>query len=210
MNRFRFSLARLMLVVLCAALACAGLRFANELWASAVWTATLGFLFVAVLGASLTAGRRRRFWAGAALFGWGYAALTFGPWFRDQLADGLLTSKLLKLAHEALSHEETMTVRIDQTARIWDVKTGVPQGAIANGQSTDSLVIVPGQNSGKLYLLNQAAFAGSPLWEHFSRVGQSLWTVGVVLIGGWVSRYLFGDRSRDRLAAHATPGTPEA
>jgi hypothetical protein len=51
---------------------------APGIWAGASFLLTCGLLGLAALGAVFSRGRRRAAWLGAALFGFGYLALTFG------------------------------------------------------------------------------------------------------------------------------------
>jgi hypothetical protein len=92
----RSSLAGLLGLVLILALGLASIREASEIWAQTIVTLTLVFLFVAAL-AAWTGRRRDGAWRGAALFGWGYVLLAFGPgaaWFGDKL----LTNAVLDIA----------------------------------------------------------------------------------------------------------------
>jgi hypothetical protein len=69
MARLRFSLARLMAIVLLIGVGLAALHSASVLWASVVFTLTVAVLSTAVLGAMARRGRARMTWAGFALFG---------------------------------------------------------------------------------------------------------------------------------------------
>ncbi len=77
MRRLRISIAGLMGVVLLAAMAFAALRHPSDLLVSTLFTADLVVLGVAVLGAAFGRGRRRRSWAGFALFLAGYLWAAF-------------------------------------------------------------------------------------------------------------------------------------
>lgn len=80
MKRFRPSIAGLMALVLFAAIAFAALRGASAIWASVMFTLTLVLLSTAILGAFYCQRPARIAWAGFAVFGWAYLAMTFGPW----------------------------------------------------------------------------------------------------------------------------------
>jgi hypothetical protein len=80
MNRFRFSLAQSMAIVLLVGVGLAALRSSSVLWSRTVFTLTVGVLSAAILGAMACRGRARMTWAGFALFGWIYLGTTFGPW----------------------------------------------------------------------------------------------------------------------------------
>jgi hypothetical protein len=72
MIRFRFSLARLMAIVLGLGLALAALRDADRLWASAAFTVSITAISTALVGALVRRGRGRPAWIGFAVFGWTY------------------------------------------------------------------------------------------------------------------------------------------
>ena len=81
MSRLQFSLVWLLGLVVAVAFACAALRSESAVWASLAFSLCLGVLFVGLLGVLFGTGERRAFWAGFAVFGWGYLFLVFGPWF---------------------------------------------------------------------------------------------------------------------------------
>ena len=54
-------------------------RAPTILGASLIFTATVAFLATAILGAIARRGRARVAWAGVAVFGWAYFAMSFGP-----------------------------------------------------------------------------------------------------------------------------------
>ena len=80
MNRLRFTLAQLMVIVLFIGFGFAALRSGSVLWASAVFTLTVAVLSSAILAVMARRGRARMTWAGFALFGWVYLGTAFGPW----------------------------------------------------------------------------------------------------------------------------------
>jgi hypothetical protein len=71
----RFSIARLMGVVLVMALGSAALRFSSEAWGGAMLLLTCGMLMLAAVGAICRAPEERARWLGFVLFGGGYLAL---------------------------------------------------------------------------------------------------------------------------------------
>lgn len=76
-GRLRFSLARLMVVVLSAAMGCAAL-----VGASSVWTITLACFFIAMfllsmVGVAFRTGAARAFWGGAAICLWGHFVILY-------------------------------------------------------------------------------------------------------------------------------------
>ncbi len=79
MKRSRLSILGMMAVIVLIAVALAALRSPTILGASLIFTATVAFLATAVLGAIARRGRARVAWAGVAVFGWAYLAMSFGP-----------------------------------------------------------------------------------------------------------------------------------
>jgi hypothetical protein len=91
----RFSLAALMGIVLFCGIAVASLRYASDLWGSLLFTSAFALLLASIVGLALGRGRTRAGWLGFSVFGWGYLALCFGPWFGTGIkAPPLLTTKL--------------------------------------------------------------------------------------------------------------------
>ncbi|MHB1557833.1 MAG: hypothetical protein ACYC61_10155 [Isosphaeraceae bacterium] len=74
---FRFSIARLMGVVILAAMGVAALRQSSEAWAGSMLLITLGAIAIALTGAFTREPAERAGWLGFALFGGGYLALAY-------------------------------------------------------------------------------------------------------------------------------------
>ena len=74
-RKIRFSIARLMGVVLVAAVGSAALRNASEAWAGSVLLVTCGAVMLAIVGALSRGPDERAWWLGFAFFGGGYLAL---------------------------------------------------------------------------------------------------------------------------------------
>jgi hypothetical protein len=83
LRKFRFSIARLMGVVLVAALGSAALRYSSESSAGVMLLLTVGVLTLAVEGAICRGPNERACWLGFALFGGGYLALAHWMSFSD-------------------------------------------------------------------------------------------------------------------------------
>lgn len=75
MNTLRFSLARMLGVVVLVALGLAALVNATRWWVSVAFSVALTVLFVGVVGGLCRTGARRAFWSGFAVFGLGYLVL---------------------------------------------------------------------------------------------------------------------------------------
>ena len=96
-SRLTFSLVGLFGLVTVACVAVAALKASTPLWASVVFSGTLLVLAFALLGCWL--GTKRRLWAGIALFGWGFIALTCGP-LETSVRQRLVTTHLLLWAND--------------------------------------------------------------------------------------------------------------
>jgi hypothetical protein len=99
MRYARFSVSDLLCTVVFCAVCLTCLKFASSLWADAFDFLILGLLTLAVLGVFYRRGERRGYWAGFALFGWTYLALSSAPRFVDTVRPKLVTSKLLDRAY---------------------------------------------------------------------------------------------------------------
>jgi MFS family permease len=168
MNRFRFSLSAMLLVIACFAVTCASLRFASGLLASIAFTSAVAALLFAVLGAVFRGGPERAFWIGFAVFGGGYLVFAFAPWFHGDTspqAPMLLTSRLLALVHPPLQHPESPA-------------SGMSRGTNPSLAQSTWRQVYP---AGPMLV---------PAWEHFAQVGHSLLTLLAALVGGAIARWL--------------------
>ncbi len=198
--RIRFTLRQLLGLVVYVAIACAGLLHPTANMASAVFTLTATLLFVGVLAAVGRKGSARAFWIGFAVAGWGYLWMAHwadeesyyqitSPW-KLQTSGPLLTTKLLRLAHEAL------------------------HPAPAGGSTGGGFFSVPAELldplSGQVNL-PLAQFSVQPpapanyeaTLNAFMRIGHSLWALLFAYLGGLLTRYFHetGTRStKDRAA----------
>ncbi|MBI3465756.1 MAG: hypothetical protein HY000_22290 [Planctomycetes bacterium] len=216
----RFSLLGLMVAVVLAAVACAALRYASELWASAVLTAAIGMLLVSVLGMVLRRGPVRAFWFGFTLFGSAYLILVFAPWCSVNVRPQLVTSKVLAYLHPRLQTAGSpllhygfrvigrpghrLAVSVDggtPTVESLDVTIGQQLVATLGDSdvvssvafSPDGRLLAPG--TGHRMIVWGLASTQRPTWEHFERVGHSLFGLLVALVGGVLARYMFARRS---------------
>src|SRR5262245_35286087 len=112
MRRFRFTIARLLILILFCGLGFAALREANDLWDSSVLTLTVGVLLVSVLLAIHRPERRRAFWVGFALFGWGYLGSASIP----PVESRLLTTKGLAYLDSQLARRPIAVI----TSAAWN------------------------------------------------------------------------------------------
>jgi hypothetical protein len=86
------------------AVGCASLVRPSYAWTGIVWTTAVAILALSVVAAVSRSGESRCFWASFALCGWGYMALTLGPWFDDNTGELLATRLLLDSIGHALGY----------------------------------------------------------------------------------------------------------
>jgi hypothetical protein len=91
----RFSIARLMGIVVVVAVGLAAVRSPSETWAGAMLLLTCGILALGVVGAIAHRGTRRMWWLGFSLFGWGYLVLSGCG--TDEPSAKLPTARLLEI-----------------------------------------------------------------------------------------------------------------
>lgn len=105
MLKFRFSIARLMGIVLVVAVGLGGLVRPSPTRAGAIFLMTCGILGLALVGAIYRRGKQRAWWVGFCVFGWGYLflAMTFGRGGFN--APSLLTSQILSALRPRLGHD---------------------------------------------------------------------------------------------------------
>jgi hypothetical protein len=99
MKLVRFSISGLLGSVVACGYGIACLRYASAPWAQALYSIALGILVLALVGIACRAGARRAFWAGFAIAGWSYLLIATGPWFHDNLARHLATTRLFDWAY---------------------------------------------------------------------------------------------------------------
>ncbi len=91
MQRFRFTIASLLLVILFAAVGFAALRESSDLWEIGVFSLTLAVMLISILLGVHRRESRRAFWLGFALLGWVYLGLSLVP----SIESRLMTTKAL-------------------------------------------------------------------------------------------------------------------
>jgi hypothetical protein len=199
MRRFRFHIGSLLILVVLLGVGFAALREANDLWDSVVLSAAAGVLLVSVLLVIHRKAEKRAFWAGFALFGWGYVGLTLMPSIEPRL---LTTQALAYLDSKAPGRP------LNITGQAWGGigTTSSPPGYIAF--SPQGNLVAGTMNPGPIRIWN--ATTGKLLWsgggttENFMRIGHSLCALILSWLGGKLSRLLHV-RNRD---VHQIPDNP--
>jgi hypothetical protein len=100
--KLRFSIARLVAVIVLCGVAFAATASPSNLWANATFTLALGVLVAGLVPLIVDRGRRRAFWFGFAVGGWAYFACAFGPWLADTVGPRLVTTAFLDIVYPHL------------------------------------------------------------------------------------------------------------
>ena len=176
----RFSLRTLMTFLFVSAVALASLRNANDLWAGMMLPTALGSVGVAILGAINLRGRERAWWQGFAIFSGGYLALTFGPWLPDNFQSKLGTAHIIR----AMYASKFQTPNMPKVKLVEIDETN---------KTSKSTWVTPTK----------------PSYEHFQRVGHSLFALLAGLVGGTIAVRFYARREPGRVGnAHRPISRP--
>ncbi len=171
----RFSIARLMGVVLIVAIGLAALRSATEIWAGVVFLSTCGVLALSIVGFLCRREAERAWWLGFALFGWGYVALAFWP-SSQALFPSLPTLTLL----EWLSRKVGLQPQVMGAS----FGTGGPRVGIGGPGGMQSIPVA---------LMAGGFGGGGPVGgnEAFEQIGHCLWALLFAILGGTLATIFF-------------------
>jgi hypothetical protein len=161
----RFSIGTLMAFVVLAGVGVAALKTANDLWAGMMLLTALAAFGFAILAVINLRGRERAWWQGFGVFSGGYLALTFGPWLPDNFQSKLGTAHIIRAMYDLKF----------QTPFLPKVK--LVELDMTTGTSKTSWVTPT-----------------KPSYEHFQRVGHSLFTLMAGLVGGTIAAWLHASR----------------
>ena len=190
----RFSLLSLFGLVLVAGLGCAALVAGSEIWASVVLSAAVLALAAATLAAVQLRGASRAFCSSFAVAGWAYLFWAFNPWFTE-LREELLTTKAVERLRPHLQPATEDLTWWCENRLPPDVQLHrVDQHAGGNKTLYFSMPV-----TGQMRTANIPAPAGSK--ADFMRIGQSLWTLLLALLGGLLGSWLWRHRQGRNLDA---------
>jgi hypothetical protein len=196
-NRIQVTLAGLLAAVGAIAFCLAALTHASPNWASVFLTGTVAVLFVALSRTIATRGRSRAFWAGFAVWGWGYLFLVSWPagpyswpepWVPASMAEPLPTTRLLRWTHGAMPVgagplAAGTSVSIEESGRSYP-------GTILATKGEQYLARYDGWPSNFDTWVTSARLRPSvPKWESFQQIGQAAWALLLGLFGGFLTRY---------------------
>jgi hypothetical protein len=202
MRTFRFTIAGLLGVITVHGIGLAALREASEFWDSGLFTLTLGVLLVSVLLAVHRREYRRAFWAGFALFGWGYVALSLVPSAEPRL---VTTRALAYLDAQVPGQALGFTIRLTESGSGSSINQVVGLAFSPDGRR------IAGSSQGRVGLWDAATgrllgtIPGTT--EDFVRIGHSLFALLAASVGGLVSRRLWRSpgSARDSRTVEAQP-----
>ena len=194
MRRFRFHLGTLVMIVLLFGVGLAALRESNDSWDSGILSVTLGVLLISVSLAVHRNESRRAFWLGFALFGWVYLGLSLIPPIESRLittkALAFLDSKVKRSLPGGLAYFDYDN---DGALDLYVVNNTKSNTLIPNTGNGDWIADVTAAGSNPTRFTNILAgrsLAGFGSAENFIRIGHSLVTLIMALLGGYLSRQL--------------------
>jgi hypothetical protein len=203
LRRFRYHIGTLVIIVLLLGIAFAALRESTDMWDNGVFTLTAVTLMTSVLLAIHQTEKRRAFWLGFALFGWVYLGLSLVP----SIETRLLSTKALKYVDSKLPRSIPGGFDMafadfdnDGDMDLYVANASQPNAMYinkGNGTFEDATMHVGLHDGAKQIVLNKL----SGTWrvgttENLVRIGHSHLALVVAMVGGLLSRYLYGKRLR--------------
>lgn len=209
----QFSLASLGAIVALTAVACCALVYASDTWAVALFTSVILFLAFATVAAIYRESRARAYWLCAAVFGWLYLLLIFGPFSGTRhLEDNgrLNEDPELATARVARWAYQTVLPKLRQPpppvtsgggffpsggGGTFGPATGM-SGGIGGGEGMlGGVGGMPGGMTGSGGPgVPVATTSNYPNEPDFMRVSQAIWTWLSALIGGALGTWLYASR----------------
>lgn len=222
MYRPTISIRAMLCVVAFVGLACVALVRANSIWSTVMFTAALAVISLGVLAAILRRGTKQAYWIGFALFGWLYLWMAhwrgdpdvqFGPstvsWRMQQDETGTLaTTRFLVHVYTEWLPKIRETPASTQAPAYVAGSSGYVINADAGGYGGTGAyggMVPPGNAFGgpgaggggmgsTLVVTTPPAIVSYPAMHEFMRVGHSLLTIILAVIGGIVATYLHQTR----------------
>jgi hypothetical protein len=207
MRNPRFHIASVCGVVLFLGVGFAALRESTDLWDCAIFTLALGVLLVSILLAVHRSKKRRAFWIGFALFGWGYLVLSL----IRPIESRLLTTKALAfidskramffpggLVSFDYNNDGLMDIYVANDSQSSLLFRNTGNGTFQDVTATSGLNLPANQPEGNRqysFFANSAGilFTGSApgTTENFVRIGHSLLALIAAFVGGQMSRHFY-------------------
>jgi hypothetical protein len=148
------------------------------LWATSTFLITVFLLGASILGILHRHEAKKAFWQGFALFGWGYMAMAFVPWFPHQAGLDLPTTRLLTYVHARA------TASAEDPRDSFSIMRGLPEGASTTAEADLA-------NPAGASLEAASAFFVAGELRQFIVVGQCLFALAAALLGSGVARWFY-------------------
>jgi hypothetical protein len=198
MQRFRFHIGTLVILVLLIGVGLTALRESSEIWDSGIFTLTIGVLLISALLAIHRTQNKRAFWLGFALFGSAYLTLSVIP----SLESRLITTKGLaflgfKMPVPNLNGSGLAFGDFDDDGILHllvanDAGPNELYLSNGNGMFQDITNTVGFRSQGNRVFLKGLAGAWiSGSTENFVSIGHSLIAIVAAIVGGNISRHLY-------------------
>jgi hypothetical protein len=192
MKSARFTIAGMLATIGGLGIGFAALTHPNEWTASALLTMTYGLLLVSLLAAVGNHDIRRAFWMGFALFGWAYGLVNLNVGPGGSVSQDLITTRAIDRLRPVLHPNEKpyspMIMNWNGTTPLPLYSPYSPNVWAANGSPN-------GVNSWPAVASSICPSCGSTIVgasaDAFSRIGQSVATVIVALLGGITGTIVF-------------------
>lgn len=189
MNRPRFSIASILIVVLFVAVGIAALREATAAWDGGIFGVTILALLTAVLLAAYNPSDRRPYWLGFSLFGWAYLVASLIP----SVADRLPTTKGLVYLDSRMPGR-SVDASIRRSGNVTRTKAANSIQSVAF--TPDGTRLVGGQPGNvRLWKFAWAGLNGTT--DNFVRIGHSLLALLSAFAGGHLARHLASGRGSE-------------
>jgi hypothetical protein len=200
MRRVRFRISSLLITVVLAAIGFAAIRESDDRWDSGLFSLILLSLLMSVLLAIHRPRSRRAYWLGFAIWGSSYLVLSLIPSIEPRL---MTTKGLVHLdSHLPGRSISGLTIRLVATG------TGSTARQVSQVAFTPDGTRLAVSSPGQLKLWDVTT--GKPLggWngtsENLVRIGHSIVALLAALLGGCVSRRLFGGQEAQASGSAAT------
>jgi hypothetical protein len=206
----RFSIASISAVIAIFAVALAALRSPSYLWANVTFSLALGALVVAIINVIYGRGAGRAYWLGFTLCGGIYLAICSFPGLHDSVCPRLVTEVVLDFLYPHLSPAETtswgatlvVTTGTGNTGTGLQVMPGSPTWHLTRSQVSPSPRVPPwtawtepDRTIGVGYQIGTVSLNSS---EAFRRIGHSMFTLLVAVLGGMFARHRYRISILDR------------
>jgi hypothetical protein len=183
----RVSIRTLMVGVIIVATVLVALKNANDRWVEGLLLTPFAVVGATVLGVFLQRGRERAWCAGFALAGGSYLALAFAPWLGSTVRPELGTTHLLNYVHDQCFGPN----------RVPEINAALQ--AVVSGSLTVLDSATGSADPAPPRIRPRSIMRSIANYDHFQRVGHSLFALFTGLYGAMVAAWFY--RRREKAAA---------